>query len=414
MGENNTGSSGRKKVLKATAVIICSIILCIIVGAAAYFYVFLSSISGNSRDINASAVAAGSGQSVNILIAGMDAGIAGTSDGDNTKKADTIFLVNYDTKNKKANIISIPKDTMIKDKGKRQKLSASVSYGGADYLTKNIESLLGVKVNYYVQVDYEGFINIVDSFGGVDMKINNDMNYDDPNQNLKIHFIKGETVHLDGSKAEEFFRWERNNDGTGLADGDLGRIKNQHALLSQVIQKLERKSTFFKAPKILSTFSKNIETNMTPAEIIKYAKAMYGLKREDISISTLKGAEVHIEDENYFIVNSKQDSIAAFKNMKEVTVNKANLKLQVLNSTAKNGLAKTFAENISKKGYTLSNITTGNAAKKGLDSKVTIYAAKEEYIPAIKDDLGINNVEFVPQKSGKFDIIIVLGNDQAK
>ncbi len=41
------------------------------------------------------------------------------------------------------------------------------------------------------------------------MYIEQDMNYDDPGQDLHIHFNKGETVHLDGKKAEEFFRWRK-------------------------------------------------------------------------------------------------------------------------------------------------------------------------------------------------------------
>ncbi|MFR5348206.1 LCP family protein [Romboutsia timonensis] len=44
--------------------------------------------------------------------------------------------------------------------------------------------------------------------------------------------FKGGTVeHLDGKKAEEFFRWRKNNDGTGLATGDIGRIENQHKFI---------------------------------------------------------------------------------------------------------------------------------------------------------------------------------------
>jgi anionic cell wall polymer biosynthesis LytR-Cps2A-Psr (LCP) family protein len=71
------------------------------------------------------------------------------------------------------------------------------------------------------------------------MEISSNMNYDDDSQNLHIHFEKGETVHLDGEKAEEFFRWRKNNNGTGLAEGDLGRIENQHMFIEKVIDKLK-------------------------------------------------------------------------------------------------------------------------------------------------------------------------------
>ena len=65
------------------------------------------------------------------------------------------------------------------------------------------------------------------------MYIERDMDYDDDAQDLHINFKAGETVHLDGKKAEEFFRWRKNNDGTGFADGDLGRIRNQQAFIER-------------------------------------------------------------------------------------------------------------------------------------------------------------------------------------
>ncbi len=68
-----------------------------------------------------------------------------------------------------------------------------------------VGNILGVKIDYVVKVDYEGFRGIIDAIGGIDMYIEQDMNYDDPGQDLHIHFNKGETVHLDGKKKLKSF-----------------------------------------------------------------------------------------------------------------------------------------------------------------------------------------------------------------
>ena len=143
---------------------------------------------------------------------GVDVGTLGDSSKDNSQRTDTIILLNYNPKNKATNIISIPRDTLIYMNGKKRKINEAHAFGvvsvpgkGVKYLTDEVETLLGINVNYYGKVNYNGFIELINAIGGVDMKINNTMKYDDGSQNLHIDFKKGEIVHLDGQKAMEFF-----------------------------------------------------------------------------------------------------------------------------------------------------------------------------------------------------------------
>ena len=103
--------------------------------------------------------------------------------------------------------------------------------GGEKEVFQQVESLLSIRVNYLVEIDYAAFRNLIDAIGGVEMYIDRNMYYDDDAQDLHIHFNAGETVLLDGKKAEEFFRWRKNNDGTGLAEGDIGRINDKGRLV---------------------------------------------------------------------------------------------------------------------------------------------------------------------------------------
>ena len=84
------------------------------------------------------------------------------------------------------------------------KINAAYVLGGEEEVIEQVQNLLDVKINYLVEIDYAAFRNLIDAIGGVEMYIDRDMYYDDDAQDLHIHFNAGETVLLDGQKAEEY------------------------------------------------------------------------------------------------------------------------------------------------------------------------------------------------------------------
>lgn len=79
-------------------------------------------------------------------------------------------------------------------------MNAAYVLGGEKEVIQQVESLLSIKVNYLVEIDYAAFRNLIDAIGGVEMYIDRNMYYDDDAQDLHIHFNAGETVLLDGKK----------------------------------------------------------------------------------------------------------------------------------------------------------------------------------------------------------------------
>jgi LCP family protein required for cell wall assembly len=216
--------------------------------------------------------------------------------------------MNYNPKTSDINIVSIPRDTLIEINNKNRKINEAHAIGGVGYLIDAAEKLLDVKINYYSKLDYQGFRKIIDTIGPIEMKINRKMDYDDAAQNLHIHFNKGETVKLDGEKAEEFFRWRKNNDGTGLVLGDLDRIENQHLFVQKVIDKFKSPIIVAKMPAVLSTISKYVETNMRPEDIVKYGYLFAKTDKNNISMSTLRGDTEYIQGISYVVYDEKQNT----------------------------------------------------------------------------------------------------------
>ncbi|AAK79235.1 LCP family protein required for cell wall assembly [Clostridium acetobutylicum] len=397
---------------KRVIIVCCFVLLCIAIGLGSFFYVSLFSTSTNSKNINVAAVTPKNNEAVNILITGVDTGRKESEFGDYSKRNDAIMVLHYDSKNKSANLVSIPRDTKVTIDGNTKKINELSSINGPKYLVSAIKSNFGININYYLQLDYKGFRNMVDSIGGVNVTINNKMNYDDPNGNIHIHLNKGENQKLDGKTAEEFVRWEKNNNSEENIDSDLARIRNQHEFVAAVVQNMKRKSMIFKMPSLLKVVAKNVQTNMTASDIYKYGKALASVKSENLKITSINGTNVYIGGNTYFVYNHKENkNILTTGNKVKVSKPSLNYKIEILNGTDKNGLAKQYKDILVAKGFQ-NDFTTGNYPKKPVkNTKVTLYGIDEEDVPYIKSKLSLSNVELISKKTEKFDIIILQGED---
>lgn len=198
--------------------------------------------------------------------------------------SDTNMLVRFDAENKKIDVVSLPRDTLMSN---GHKLNSSYNNGGTEKLRSNIEDMLGVPVDFYVSVDLKGFIALIDQIGGVEFDVPCDMNYDDPYQDLHIHFKAG-LQKLNGQQAMEVVRFRHNNDNTGYGGRqDLGRIGTQQAFLKTVAQKLMKLEN---VPAMAETFLKYVKTDLTLGNLMWLANRALSMGGTDaISFATLPG-----------------------------------------------------------------------------------------------------------------------------
>lgn len=387
-------------------------------GILALFIIFIASttigfFSKVKNNCSIEAIAPGRNDVVNILVLGLDIGDVDNQGNESIKRTDTMLLISYNPSNKNTTIVSIPRDTLINENGSRYKINAAYPMGGDLKVVSVVEELLPVDINYLVKIDYEAFRGIIDAIGGVEMDIEQDMFYDDDGQNLHINFKKGTTVLLDGKKAEEFFRWRKNNDGTGLATGDLGRIENQHKLINKVIDKLKSPTTIFKANKILNCVAENIDTNMIGSTMIKY-----GLKimSSETKITTLQGEPQMMGGLSYLVVdeNKNMELYEALKGGEpiEQSVEKPSVKILVENGTNRTGLAGRAKGLLEKDGWSSVEVGNGDLRKKSI-----IMAKDKSYFELIKETLGdMKTTTEIPdeEKYKGYDVIIILGDNYNK
>lgn len=409
----------KKKKRKRIILSVFTLLLVVILAIMLYSYSFITGLKTNT--LGEGIKPASSNDPINILILGMDVGDTDQTENKSIRRSDTIMVFNYNPNTKKAHLVSIPRDTLIEvdaylDTGEYQrywKINSAYALGGEEEITKHVEDLLSISINYIVEVDYNAFRSIVDAIGGVEMYIEQDMFYDDDSQDLHINFKAGETVLLDGENAEKFFRWRQNNDGTGFENGDLDRIENQQLFISKLLKKALSPSIVFKAPNILKAISENVDTNIPANELISLGLKVIRLKPEDIIMATLQGTPERIYGQDYLIADKdlNRDLINSLKTESSTNsvsnIKKDTLKLLVLNGTQIDGLASTVKSKLINLGY--SNIDIGNA-----DPHITsvIQTNNKDIKDTLKNDSGISKIEKIENSEyEEYDAVIILGTD---
>lgn len=402
----------KKNRLAISLLLILILLLCAGVSTLSFFYDYLGKFSKNSKENVPLAKVTDKNSPINILILGVDIGDVNSKDNDNIKRTDSIMVANYNPSIPELKLISIPRDTLIQVNGKNNKINAAYALGGIKYAVASVEGILGIDINYYAKLDYEGFRRVIDAIGGVDMEITQNMNYDDDAQNLHIRFKKGEVVHLDGKKAEEFFRWRKNNDGTGLADGDLGRIENQHKLISKVIEKFKSVTIIPKINNILNIIPEYVSTNMLGEDILKYGLSFIKIDKANIAMHTIKGDAKYINGISYLIYNEKnnRELLASIQHTSQTfkNISKGSLKVKILNGTKTNGLASNISKKAEALGY--KNISIGNTDKVE-KSRILVKPYSDEMKAQLERDFNIHNIETLKENNEDFDAIVYIGED---
>ncbi|MCV2394571.1 LCP family protein [Actinotalea sp. M2MS4P-6] len=177
---------------------------------------------------------------MNVLVLGSDSRISAGDPSDweaGAQRTDTIMLVHLPADASSAYVMSIPRDSWVPIPGYgTAKINAAYSYGGPTLLIQTIEDLTGVRIDHFAVTDFESFVSITDSLGGVTLNLAEPL-YGRADMGTKGELLApaGEQL-LDGSEA---LTWVRER--YSLTRGDFDRVQRQQAwmraILSQVTSK---------------------------------------------------------------------------------------------------------------------------------------------------------------------------------
>ena len=246
-----------------------------------------------------------------VLVLGRDTGGGGNTD--------TMLLASYDVTNQKANVMSIPRDTMVNVPWDIKKINSVYNYYGAGEkgikaLYKEVSQLVGFEPDYQVIIEWDAVGAIVDAMGGVYYDVPRNMNYDDPYQDLHIHQTKGYRK-LSGDDAMQVLRYRHDNDRHyGYPDGDLGRIKTQQTLLKAMVEQLLQLKNVTKIGEFARVVKNNVTSDLTFEEMLWFGSqaVMGGLKVDDVNFVTMPNTGKYIysrsigEPLSYVVPNAQE------------------------------------------------------------------------------------------------------------
>ncbi|MFI8301904.1 LCP family protein [Streptomyces sp. NPDC085927] len=223
----------------------------VVLGGAGLGYVYVT-LNGNLRSVDIDRIL-GSDRpgkaddgSENILVLGSDTRSGGNKElgggtDDGTARSDTAMIVHVHEGRDEASVVSVPRDTLVNRPectgpgGGTHPVANGVMFnsayttGGAACTVKTVESMTGLRMDHYLEVDFSGFRELVDELGGVEITTTEDI--DDPDSHLEL---AAGTHRLDGTQALGLVRTRH-----GVGDGsDLGRIQLQQAFVRALVRQV--------------------------------------------------------------------------------------------------------------------------------------------------------------------------------
>lgn len=227
-----------------------------------------------------------------ILLLGVDSTADGLKNADSFN-GDSIMLVTFNPKTLKATMLSIPRDSYIPiacfPNQKVDKITHAAGYG-TRCVVNTVSNLTGVKIDYYMKINFTGLVDLVDALGGIDVEVPYSMCEQDSKRRFGRNtvFIEKGMQHLNGEQALALSRnrhtnaqYCRNKKWQEGIRNDFVRSANQQLVISAIVNQAKKIKNIDQANKIFDSLSKNIDTNMNAKTILSFYDVV-----KDIALKT--------------------------------------------------------------------------------------------------------------------------------
>lgn len=361
--------------------------------------------------------------SLNVAVFGVD--------GDETR-TDVIFVAHFDSKSGNIHLLSVPRDTKVEITDEMYtylkannkyipyngicKINEVHAYAGKEkadeFSVKQLEELLGIEIDNYVRINFDGFKSLVDLIGGVDFYVPQDMYWDMRDTGDPLIDLEEGMQHLDGDKAEQLVRFRR------YLNGDVDRVKVQQSFLKEVAKKLLSTDSMIKnLPNLIKTAYQYLDTDLTVTDAVKYVQYADDADLSKMKMETLPGVGGYIGKVSYFL-SDEVETKAAVKRLffsdnvteEEAAQSSVGKAIEVANGGSKSGFAAENEKMLTGEGFTVSKISTYEGDRTAYTRIVVSKAGMGEDIQGYYPDSQI--VVDSSMLNDGIDILIILGENE--
>lgn len=296
---------GKKRALRTIALILGSLIL-ISAGILGYMTYQISQVanatqteldrgeSSSMRDTLVDPV----NDPISILFLGLD-----TRDGDLRGRTDAMILTTFNPNERSVRMLSLPRDSYVPivGRGTNDKINHAHAFGGIDMTVDTVESYLNVPVDYVVSLNFDAFMDIIDSIGGVEVDVPMPI-YDRDNATYGEISIDEGLQTLNGEEALAYVRMRKQD-----PRGDIGRGERQRDVIEAVIRQSVNFRTITNFNTMLDSLENNLSMNLTFSQLVSMHG--YATQLHDIESLELEGHNTLMNGISYYQIqeDSKQE-----------------------------------------------------------------------------------------------------------
>jgi polyisoprenyl-teichoic acid--peptidoglycan teichoic acid transferase len=229
---------------------------------------------------------------ITVLFAGLD---ESEKRGTPALRTDALMLATFNQKQKSVKLLSIPRDTYvyIPSKGRKDKINHAYGKGGITSTMETVEELLDIPVDYYVKMNFEAFIDVVEALGGIDVNVAKAISEKDSRDVNDAIKLQPGLQTLNGEEALAYAR-------TRKIDNDIERGKRQQEIIKAILNKTTSATSITKYGNVIEAIGDNMQTDLSFNDMksfLEYATAGNQLNVESL---TLEGSNSYISNVYYY------------------------------------------------------------------------------------------------------------------
>ncbi|HPD40345.1 MAG TPA: LCP family protein [Anaerolineae bacterium] len=310
---------------------------------------------------------------VNLLLLGVDE----RPQENGMARTDTMMVLTLDPTTLQAGVLSIPRDLWVPIPGYNQgrintahRLGELYNYpgGGPALARETVEYNLGIPIQYYVRLNFQGFVDLIDLIGGIDVYVAepiNDPLYPDNNYGYDPLYIPAGQQHFDGAMALKYARTRHDSN-------DFERARRQQQVLLAVLERVSSLNLLPQlAPRLGELYTlmdQSVSTDLTLDEVLALAGLAVKVDRSQIRFAVIDSTctENYITPEGAQVLIPLRDRIREVRDyvfggaeLASQTVEQENATIGVLNGTGRAGLAASTTDYLKEQGVAVAAF--GNA-----------------------------------------------------
>jgi len=330
-----------------------------------------------------------------------------------------VVLYQYDTG--KSALIDVPLQVgmLLEDRNKIGAVQHVFQADNPELYISHVEDLIGTEIDYYLYIERQQMVHVIDLLEGLDLFIPNPVEYRGENG---IVLLPSGSVTLDGEKAVLYATYQEPNErGTE-------QIGRRQKFVQSVFKEMGEKSEYLSNDKVQDTLLKNIQTDLSKRAASTLMQSFNQLDYDQVVFQRVLGNERQVDGETllfpYYdgklIKETVQQTLVSLRNKEVVSAEELNVTLELLNGTSRNGLAGRTSQVFRSYGYDVARV--GNAEEQEYEKTIVIDWSGD--ISAAQQIAGIiqcKNVESRVKDANKapttapgvdvIDVTIILGKD---